>query len=372
MNQDDNIPFRNPKQWCHYIIVVGYMIVGLILLAHVLWYFAARNILAHPPNEYLWNYIIWPTLGLLALVGLANVLVHSRHFPIFFKEWISLSLFTAISLYLCLSHGIARILMASFMLPIFASTIFANIKLSRLIFWGSIGSLFLIGGTLFLTSQLDNDMIMQIFVACFMCTCAYLLSKVMVKYGRANLIALTNYGIEHQRMREQIKKDTFTELYSRKTFDEYLAESIEECQERKVYLSLAMIDIDDFKTVNDRYGHAMGDRVLLYFSNVLKAMQADNIHAFRMGGDEFAILFNACDYDEARRICESLQAQLQAFPKRSMDEKSISFSCGIVSANQTNIDEKSFVKAADEALYAAKNNGKNQIFISRVDIDKRL
>jgi len=371
MQQNNNRSIRDAKQWCHFIIAVGYMIVGLILLAHVLWYFAARNILAHPPNEYLWNYIIWPSLGLFALVGLTDVLVHSRHSSIFFKEWISLSLFNAISLYLCLSHDIARILMASFMLPIFASTIFANIKLSRLIFWESIGSFLLIGGTLFLASQLDNDMIMQVFVACFMCTCAYLLSKVMVKYGRANLIALTNYDIEHQHMREQMKKDTFTELYSRKTFDEYLTESMEECQERKVYLSLAMIDIDDFKTINDRYGHAMGDRVLLYFSNILKAIQADNIHAFRMGGDEFSILFKDCDYEEAFRICETLQAQLQSFPKRSMDEKSISFSCGIVSANQTNIYVKSFAEAADEALYCAKNNGKNQIFISKNDVDKR-
>jgi diguanylate cyclase (GGDEF)-like protein len=77
-----------------------------------------------------------------------------------------------------------------------------------------------------------------------------------------------------------------------------------------------MIDIDDFKAINDCYGHAMGDRVLLHFSNSLKAIQTDDVRAFRMGGDEFSILFKGCDSEEASRICETLRAHLQSFPKR--------------------------------------------------------
>jgi hypothetical protein len=221
MDYDEIKTLRNPGKWCHYMVNVGYMIAGLIIFAHVIWFFAASSILAHPPEIYLRDYIILPAIGLFALGGLADVLVRSKHTSVFAKEWIALSLFTVIAAYLCLSHDIARVLLASFMLSIFTSTIFSDVKLSRLMFAESIVSLLLIGGVLYFSGQMNDDLIMQIFVACFMCACAYLLSRIMVLHGRANLSALIKYNIEQHNMQEQMKLDTFTELYNRKTFDAY-------------------------------------------------------------------------------------------------------------------------------------------------------
>jgi diguanylate cyclase (GGDEF)-like protein len=360
---DNGKTFVDPIKWCRYIVNVGYIIVALIIMAHVIWYFAARSILAHPPDVYLRNYIILPAIGLLALAVFVDLLVRSPRFSLFMKEAVSISLIIAISLYLCLTHVIAKVLLGSFILPIFASTIFTNVKLTRWMFWASSLAVLLIGVIYLFLGKLDGDMIMQIFVACFMFICSYQIAKILIRYSHDNLTTLTNYDNKHQYMKEQLKLDSFTGLYNKKTFDDYLPKLMEECQNEDVLISMAMIDVDNFKYVNDLYGHPMGDRVLLYLSQILKKVQADNIRAFRMGGDEFSVLFKGFDAENSARVCEALRAQMESCPLRATDGKRVTFSCGVVSINPKNIDLEVFTKAADSALYAAKNSGRNQVVI---------
>lgn len=357
--------FVVPIKWCHNIIKIGYIIVALIIIAHGIWYFAARSILAHSPAVYLRNYIILSGIGLFALALLVDLLVRSRRFSLFVKENLSLSLIIVISFYLCMTHEIAKVLLGSFILPIFASTIFSNVKLTRRMFWMSSVAVLITGVFHYFTGKLDSDMIMQIFVACFMFACAYLLSKVLIRYGHDNLATLTNYDNEQQYMQEQLKLDPFTGLYNRKTFDDYLPKFMEECQNEDVLISMAMIDVDNFKNVNDLNGHPMGDRVLLYLSEILKRVQVENIHAFRMGGDEFSILFKGFDAEQSYRICEALRTQMESCPLRATDKRRITFSCGIACIHPKNADLNMFVKAADSALYAAKNSGRNRVVIYR-------
>jgi diguanylate cyclase (GGDEF)-like protein len=355
--------FVVPIKWCHNIVKIGYIIVALIIIAHGIWYFAARSILAHPPADYLRNYIILPGIGLFALVVLVDLLIRSRRFSLFVKENLSLSLIIVISFYLCLTHEIAKVLLGSFILPIFASTIFSNVKLTRRMFTMSSVAVLITGVVHYFAGKLDSAMIMQIFVACFMFICAYLLSKILIRYGRDNLVTLTNYNNEQQYMQEQLKLDPFTGLYNRKTFDDYLPKVLEECKNENMSLSLAVIDVDNFKSVNDLNGHPMGDRVLRYLSQILEKVQDRNIHAFRMGGDEFSVLFKGIDADQSFRVCEALRTQMESCPLRDTDKKRVTFSCGIVCMNPKNVDPDMFTKAADSALYAAKNSGRNRIVI---------
>jgi len=74
---DGNKTYIEPIKWCRYIVNIGYVTVGLMILAHVIWYFAARNVLAFSPNIYLRNYIILPAIGLFALTFLADLFVRS-------------------------------------------------------------------------------------------------------------------------------------------------------------------------------------------------------------------------------------------------------------------------------------------------------
>ena len=361
VNFDRGKNFIEPIIWCRYIVNVGYITVALIIAAHVIWYFAARSVLAHPPDVYLRNYIILPGIGLFALILFVDLLVRSPHFSLIKKEGLSLSLFTIISFYLCLTHDIARVLLGSFIMAIFVSTIFSNIKITRWIFWASSFSLLLLGGIIHFTGKLDSDIIMQLFVAFFMFLCSYQLAKILIWYGHDHLAALMVFDNKQQHMKEQLKLDPFTGLYNRKTFDDDLLKFLEECHNSRKFLSLAMIDVDNFKYVNDLFGHVVGDRVLLHFSQILKNIHAENIHTFRIGGDEFAVLFRDCDAKETYRICETIRAQMESASFQDIDKRSITISCGVVCKIPTHPGLEELIKAADSALYTAKSNGRNQV-----------
>lgn len=367
MNQDVDVG-RNktliePIKWCRYIVDVGYVTAALIILAHVIWYFAARSFLIHTPDVYLQNYIILPAVGMFALTFFVHLFVRSSRFSLLVKEILSLSLFIVFSLYLCLTHEVAKVLLGSFILPIFVSTIFSNVRITRWMFLLSSLAMLLLITKIYFTGKLDSSILMQIFVACFMFLCSYLLAKILIQYGHNNIAALTNFDNQQRYMQEQLKLDPFTGLYNRKTFDDDLPKLMEECRSANKWLSLAMIDVDHFKCVNDLYGHAVGDQVLLYLSQILKDIQAENIHVFRMGGEEFAILFRDCNTEEAYAICEGMRTRMASASLREINQRSVTFSCGLVCMNPKHISLEAFTKAADSALYAAKNNGRNQSVI---------
>ena len=196
--------------WCRYIVGIGHVTATLIILAHVIWYFAARSVLAWSPDVYLRNFIILPAIGFFTLNLLVDRLVRSASFSLPTKEYLSLSLFIVFSLYLSLTHAIAKVLLCSYILPIFASTIFSNVKLTRRIFFMSVIAIVLTGVKIYFTGELDSDMLMEIFVACFMFLCTYLLAKVLIRYGHDNLTALTDSNEEAMNnelafLQEQIK-----------------------------------------------------------------------------------------------------------------------------------------------------------------------
>lgn len=362
-NSDKGKTLIEPIQWCRYIVRVAYITAALMILAHVIWYYAARSVLAVSQDVYLWGYIVVPAIGLFVLTFLVDLLVRSPRFSLIVKEILSLSLFTLFSFYLSLTHDIAKVLLGSFILSIFASTIFSSVKITRWIFGASISAVLLLGLQHYIAGKLNSDMVMQIFVACFMFVCAYLLAKVLIRYGHDNLTALTVLDDRQRYMAEQLKLDLFTGLYNRKTFDDSLPRLMEECRNADKYLSLAMIDVDNFKRVNDLFGHAVGDQVLLHLSQILKNSNAENIHAFRLGGDEFTVLFSDCDAEEACRICDEIRIQMESASMQEINHISVTISCGLVCMNPNRTSLEAFKKAADSALYAAKNNGRNQIAI---------
>ena len=355
--------YIKPIVWCNYIVKTAYATAAFITLAHVIWYFAARDVLAWPSDVYLQNYIIFPAIGSFTLTISVDLFVRSPRIPLNAKEYLSLSLFVVFSFYLALTHAIASVLLASFILPIFASTIFFKIRITRWMFGVSSFALLLLGAKGYVSGELNSGVLMQLFVSWFMFLCTYLLAKIFIRYGHDNLSALTIFDSRQQLMEEQLKLDPFTGLYNRRTYDELLPKLFEECRIAGTSVSLAMIDVDHFKTVNDLYGHAAGDRVLLYLSQILEEFQTDCILAFRIGGDEFALLFKDCSMQEAYRICENVRVRMMVCPLRAKDEKRITASFGLACINPSGVSPEFLAQAADSALYAAKSSGRNQIAI---------
>lgn len=155
--------------------------------------------------------------------------------------------------------------------------------------------------------------------------------------------------------------DSLTLLFNRRKFDELLKYEIERDRRYKDGLALIMCDIDHFKRINDDYGHHIGDKILIEFvEKVTKAIRKTDVFA-RWGGEEFAVLIPGANEQVAMSVAEKIRALVET-SSYSID-KSITASFG-VSVLMNMEDEESIVKRADQALYRAKDNGRNRVEFS--------
>jgi diguanylate cyclase (GGDEF)-like protein len=132
-------------------------------------------------------------------------------------------------------------------------------------------------------------------------------------------------------------------------------------------LSLLMLDIDLFKSVNDRYGHDVGDRVIVHVARLCEAQTRNSDLVARIGGEEFAILLPESDLEEARVVAERLRGTLAEQPLPDGEQViAVTISIGVAQADTAMAGLAELSKRADEALYAAKRGGRNRVETARV------
>lgn len=157
---------------------------------------------------------------------------------------------------------------------------------------------------------------------------------------------------------EMATVDELTELYVRDVFDIILAKEISDSIRNHRKLSLLMIDIDDFKKVNDTYGHQKGDEVLkkigAFFNNNIRKMDI----AARYGGEEIIILMPHTTLDQAFMIADRMRKDISQL---TFDDFSISVSIGVSQTDDNVNSAAKLIEIADKALYKAKNSGKDRV-----------
>jgi diguanylate cyclase (GGDEF)-like protein len=158
-------------------------------------------------------------------------------------------------------------------------------------------------------------------------------------------------------------RDPLTNLYNRRYFNEHLDSEFKFAARHGTALSVLMLDVDHFKKINDTYGHAAGDAVLKALAqDVRGAARAEDVIA-RFGGEEFAILARAITSDGALALAERVRLSIERLSLRYHKHTfKITASIGVVTTNygQVYSSVDNFLKAADEALYRAKTQGRNR------------
>ena len=160
--------------------------------------------------------------------------------------------------------------------------------------------------------------------------------------------------------------DGLTNLYNRRYFLELSSREFQRAKRYSQPVSLMMIDVDYFKSVNDKFGHDTGDRVLKTLASLLKAKlrQVDIIG--RVGGEEFAVLLPATDLSLAREAAERLRQNIQNTSFNFQDLRlRITVSIGLASIDRKVSSITALIKKADEALYSAKLKGRNRVETGR-------
>ncbi|MEJ2043175.1 MAG: diguanylate cyclase [Reinekea sp.] len=164
-------------------------------------------------------------------------------------------------------------------------------------------------------------------------------------------------------LREQLIRDSLTGLLDHNNTLEALGAAIESMQAQGKPLSFVMIDIDHFKSINDTYGHAMGDRVIHSLALYLRQRFRLSDSIGRYGGEEFAVVLSDADSDRSEKLLEEVRLGFQELVHHFGDQQiHVTFSCGV--AGMLPGDNASTVaQRADTALYQAKSEGRNRVVV---------
>ncbi|QGH36685.1 diguanylate cyclase [Gracilibacillus salitolerans] len=167
-------------------------------------------------------------------------------------------------------------------------------------------------------------------------------------------------------MMERLSKiDALTGLYNHKTFHEYLDFLYDQSISQGMPLQLALLDIDNFKMINDFYGHSNGDIVLKRVADAISEQVTEDDIVARYGGEEFAILLTNKSLEEACETIESLRLYIANQNHEELNEN-ITVSIGLKTLTE-DISKELFFQRADQLLYKAKRSGKNQVMYKQED-----
>jgi diguanylate cyclase (GGDEF)-like protein len=158
--------------------------------------------------------------------------------------------------------------------------------------------------------------------------------------------------------------DGLTGLYNRGFFDESLEEEVRDSIKNNKSLSLIMMDIDAFKSINDVFGHIIGDSILAEISAVIKRNARASDLPARYGGEEFAVILPNTNIREAHEVSERVRKTIEeiVFVVRERPDSSVTISAGVTTLRGTDV-AMDLLKRADKALLAAKARGKNNVYV---------
>jgi len=174
-----------------------------------------------------------------------------------------------------------------------------------------------------------------------------------------------------QNLLDYSERDSLTGLLNRKTFDDQLAKMLQASneqlavpgQEERRHQSaeqrqwLAVVDVDHFKHVNDRFGHLYGDEVLILIANLLQSSFRSQDRVFRFGGEEFVVLLRSTTLENARKIIDRFRKNVEAHVFPQVGQVTVSVGFVAINAYEAPVI---ILGHADQALYYAKSNGRNQ------------
>jgi len=180
--------------------------------------------------------------------------------------------------------------------------------------------------------------------------------------------ASTNVLEQNEFLEQMAKKDGLTMLYNHSYFKDKLKGEMDRSKRYNNNFTLAILDLDYFKKVNDQYGHVKGDEVLKAFASIITDNVRNTDIAARYGGEEFAIIFTETCLDESMQVLERIRTQLDNTIFHSDTECfKITFSAGVTPNDSRFEDVETMVNNADKGLYISKSSGRNRTTILKYE-----
>ena len=174
-------------------------------------------------------------------------------------------------------------------------------------------------------------------------------------------VLINRIRVYNEELETLAKCDTLTSLLNRRSFEEQFSYHLSLSKRKNETLSLIFIDVDNFKKINDQYGHHIGDQVLEEFSNILKENFRKTDCISRWGGEEFVVLLVDTSLDDALKLAKKIRLLTESSQELyTLLNKPVTISSGVTEVKDEDTQD-SVITRADTAMYNAKQNGKNRV-----------
>jgi diguanylate cyclase (GGDEF)-like protein len=192
--------------------------------------------------------------------------------------------------------------------------------------------------------------------------------EIAKRFGDAAALALDN-AESRARLEHQARTDSLTGLFNHSVFYERLLQSLQESSRTHMPLAVLMLDIDDFKHVNDVHGHAVGDELLRFLAEALRAIVRPEDVICRLGGEEFAVVMDGCGGEDAVRVADRVQSRLAEVDFPGIGRMTVSV--GLALGPEHAMNPRELAACAEAAMMTAKAQGKNQVVLYHEEATKR-
>lgn len=314
-----------------------------------------------PTPQYLLLYILIPSMINFLLVILGHRSLTCKRLSERAKNYFSILVLSTQFLVIACVHNVFTLTITVLCFPIFLTLIYSDKKMTTTVTFITV----IFVSISFIFALLDshsNDafFLIQTFVAYILLFGCHITTILLLNIENAKNDILKASSFKQLQLEELLKCDPLTGLHNMSTFYNMLEACI---KNNEMPLTIAVIDIDNFKMVNDTWGHEKGNEVLIYLAAQLQFSCNIKGHVFRYGGEEFTIIFPRISPEGAKAMIETAQNNLYHYVFDFMPNQRITFSCGVVSYPASIYSPQDFFEMADKVMYQAKLSGKNKVLI---------
>ena len=351
------------KIWMDKIIAIYWFMVGLAFIGQLLGFFMSQAYQLSPPVGFLVEQVFVPSGVQVVLIAFVQYLVKVKGL---YKPKM-LTIFGTLAAWMtAYSHASVPGLQVLFVILLAVNLIYFNKNELRFSF---IANLIALTSLYLIPDVRESATIFERFTYLFILIAAYQVFSLVLDRG-TDILDVLKRSNEQERslmvrsaMMERLTKvDPLTELYNHRTFYEYLDFLYDQSIHYNMPLQLAIIDIDNFKKINDEFGHDVGDIILKRVARTIEDSVTENEIVARYGGEEFAVLITSKSINDGYELVESIRKKI-ANLKNDEINRPITVSIGFQPLSK-DLSQTQFFKRADELLYQAKQNGKNQVAVS--------
>lgn len=358
---------RTYEKWKKLVENGNLLIAIVTLCTEVLGYFILKgnNQITTSISYYVTRFLIAPTLFNFGTLSISYFMMQSPHFAGRKGDYIPLVELLILCTSGAITHHIFPVIAAGLCFPIFVSIVYDNPKITRniwLLSFLSLSAIYMERWYCQVYMGTDSPfLLMETMVNCALIISAYITCMILLKFWAEKKQIMEEMHKYELQLQEELNREPRTGLYNASAFLNKLYKETEKSRFTQWPLMCMMIDVDDFKRVNDTYGHAKGDKVLERAAVILQKHFKEEEFPTRYGGEEFACIVREGTIVDLKARAEAMRQEFMAQSYDFMDEP-VTMSAGIAQW-KVGMNDEALFEAADKALYRAKNMGKNRIVI---------